>query len=234
MATLVLDGLDLARIIDHTLLKPESTPKEVVAACEEALELGVAAVCVSPSYAALAVRHAQDLPVAVVVGFPSGAHCSVTKAHEAKLAREEGASELDMVIDLGAAASADWAVVERDIAVVRAAVPRPVVLKVILETALLDGEGIDAACGAAEAAGADFVKTSTGFHPAGGASVEAVRRMARAVGGRLGVKASGGIRTHEQALMMVAAGATRLGVSRTRAVLARQPTAGPPQDADPG
>jgi deoxyribose-phosphate aldolase len=102
---------------------------------------------------------------------------------------------------------------------VRGAALRPIVLKVILETALLDAEGIDAACGVAEAAGADFVKTSTGFHPAGGASVEAVLRMARAVGGRLGVKASGGIRSREQALAMVAAGATRLGVSATRAVL---------------
>jgi deoxyribose-phosphate aldolase len=219
MATPALDGRRLARIIDHTLLKAEATPEDVVALCDEALELGVAAVCVSPSYASLAVHHARGLPVAAVVGFPSGAHRPAAKAYEAALACEEGAAELDMVMDLGAAASGDWATVERDVAAVRDAARRPVVLKVILETALLDAEGIDAACGAAEAAGADFVKTSTGFHPAGGASVEAVRRMASAVGGRLGVKASGGIRSREQALAMVAAGATRLGVSATRAVL---------------
>ncbi len=211
----------MARLIDHTLLKPEARPEDVVALCEEALMLGVAAVCVSPSYALLAAHHARGLPVAAVVGFPSGAHRPEAKAHEAALAMEEGAAELDMVMDLGAAASGDWATVERDVAAVRGAVPQPVVLKVILETALLDAEGIDAACAAAEAAGADFVKTSTGFHPAGGASIEAVRRMASAVGGRLGVKASGGIRSREQALALIAAGATRLGVSATHAVLER-------------
>ncbi len=219
MVTPALEVRNLARLIDHTLLKPEATPEDVVALCEEALVLGVAAVCVSPSYASLAVHHAGGLPVAAVIGFPSGAHRPAAKAYEAALACEEGAGELDMVMDLGAAASGDWSIVGRDVAVVREAAPRPAVLKVILETALLDAEEIDAACGVAEAAGADFVKTSTGFHPAGGACVQAVRRMSGAVGGRLGVKASGGIRSHEQALAMVAAGATRLGVSATRAVL---------------
>lgn len=219
MASFALEARTLARVIDHTLLKAEATPEDVVALCDEALRLDVAAVCVSPFYASLARQHALGLPVAAVVGFPSGAHRPAVKAYEAALACEDGAAELDMVMDLGAAASGDWATVERDVAAVRDAVPRPVVLKVILETAILDAKEIDAACGAAEAAGADFVKTSTGFHPAGGASVEAVRRMASAVGGRLGVKASGGIRSREQALAMVAAGATRLGVSATRAVL---------------
>lgn len=220
MATPAADGRKLARIVDHTLLKAAATPEDVVALCDEALVLGVAAVCVSPSYASLAARHARGLPVAVVVGFPSGAHRAAAKAYEAGLACEEGAAELDMVINLGAAASGDWLTVEREVAAVREAAPRPVILKVILETALLDGEGIDAACGAVEAGGADYVKTSTGFHPAGGASVEAVQRMASAVDGRLGVKASGGIRSREQALAMVTAGATRLGVSATRTVLA--------------
>jgi deoxyribose-phosphate aldolase len=229
MATCAFDARELAGIIDHTLLKPEAGVAEVVALCDEALELGVAAVCVSPSHVSLAARHAGGLPVAVVVGFPSGAHRPAAKAHEAALACAEGASELDMVIDLGAATGGDWMVVERDIAAVRQAAPRPVVLKVILETALLDGDGIDAACAAAEAAGADFVKTSTGFHPAGGASVEAVRRMAGAVGGRLGVKASGGIRSREQALALVHAGATRLGVSAARAVIEGAPRL-PPLD----
>jgi len=119
--------------------------------------------------------------------------------------------------------------VERDLRAVREAAPRPAVLKVIVESALLDGAQLAAACRAAEAAGADFVKTSTGLHPAGGATVEAVRAMAAEVGGRLGVKASGGIRTHDQALAMVAAGATRLGLSATRAVL----EGAAPRDAGP-
>lgn len=213
------DARKLAGIIDHTLLKPEATAEDVTALCGEALALGVAAVCVSPSYVSLAARHADGLPVAVVVGFPSGAHRPAAKAYEAALACQEGAAELDVVMDLGAAASGDWVAVQGDVAAVRDAAPRPIVLKVILETALLDSDGIDAACAAAEAAGADFVKTSTGFHPTGGATVDAVRRMRSAVGGRLGVKASGGIRSRDQALAMVAAGATRLGVSATRAVL---------------
>ena len=124
-----------------------------------------------------------------------------------------------MVINLGLAMDGDWDGVQEDIEAVRAACPAPTVLKVIIESASLDDEQIVAACRAAEAAGADFVKTSTGFHPAGGASVEAVRLMAETVGGRLGVKASGGIRTTEAALAMIDAGATRLGLSGTASVL---------------
>jgi len=209
----------LAGMIDHTLLKPEATRAQVAALCEEAAALGVGALCVCSSFTAAAVQLAGPLPVAVVIGFPSGAHPSAVKAFEARRAHAEGASELDMVIDLGSAAAGDWDAVERDIAAVREAVPPPVVLKAILETALLDGNGIELACRSAERAGADFVKTSTGYHPAGGATVEAVARMAATVGGRLGVKASGGIRTSEDAVRMVEAGATRLGVSGTRAVL---------------
>ncbi len=209
----------LASIIDHTLLKPEATRAQVVALCEEAAALGTGAVCVCSSFTATAVEHAGDRPVAVVIGFPSGAHPAAVKAYEARRAHADGASELDMVIDLGSAAAGDWDAVERDVAAVREAVPAPVVLKAILETALLDGDGIEAACRSAERGGADFVKTSTGFHPVGGATEEAVARMAAAVGGRLGVKASGGIRTSADALRMVEAGATRLGVSGSRAVL---------------
>jgi deoxyribose-phosphate aldolase len=209
----------LARMIDHTLLKPEATRAQVAALCEEAAVLGVGALCVCSSFTAAAVGLAGDLPVAVVIGFPSGAHPSAVKAFEAERAHADGASELDMVIDLGSAAAGDWDAVERDITAVREAVPRPVVLKAILETALLDADGIDQACRRAEHAGADFVKTSTGYHPAGGATVEAVGRMAATVGGRLGVKASGGIRTSEDARRMIEAGATRLGVSGSREVL---------------
>jgi deoxyribose-phosphate aldolase len=206
-------------MIDHTLLKPEATREQVAGLCAEGAALGVGALCVCSSFTAAAVELAGDLPVAVVIGFPSGAHPTAVKVFEAERAHADGASELDMVIDLGSAAAGDWDAVERDIAAVREAVPPPVVLKAILESALLDGDGIDQACRRAERAGADFVKTSTGYHPAGGATVDAVARMASAVGGRLGVKASGGIRTSHDALRLIEAGATRLGVSGTRKVL---------------
>ena len=221
----------VAACIDHTLLKPEASAAAVVDLCVEAADLGVAAVCVSPSRIAvargaidrLAQTHAGAplaIAVAGVVGFPSGAHLAVVKAAEAERAVAEGASEIDMVIDLGAAIDGKWGLVEREIAEVRAAVPAPVLLKVILETALLTNDATACGCRAAEAAGADYVKTSTGFHPAGGASLEAVRIMVETVGGRLGVKASGGIRTGAAALEYLAAGATRLGLSASRAVLA--------------
>lgn len=207
---------ELAGMVDHTLLKPEATHNQVAALCDEARELGVLAVCVSPSM--LPVDGA-GLVVAAVCGFPSGKHTSEIKAAEAAAAVAAGAAEVDMVIDVGAAVAGEVEAVRSDIAAVRTAVPAPTVLKVIIESAALDDDTIVAVCEAAEAAGADFVKTSTGFHPSGGASVHAVELMARTVGGRLGVKASGGIRTSEAALAMVAAGATRLGLSGTAAVL---------------
>ena len=208
----------LAQIIDHTLLRPEASPEQIVELCEEALDLGVGAVCVSPSYVRLATEHVEDdVRVATVVAFPSGACRTAIKVAEAALACREGAEEVDMVIDLGFACSGHWSAVEGEIAAVRRETPGT--LKVIIESALLAPDAIVTACRVADAAGADYVKTSTGFHPAGGASVEAVRLMAGAVGGRLGVKASGGIRTAEQALAMVDAGATRLGISASRAVL---------------
>jgi len=157
--------------------------------------------------------------VATVCGFPSGKHASSVKAAEAARAVADGADEVDMVIDVGAAISGDYAAVEADIAAVRAAMLPGRLLKVIIESAALSDDAIVAVCRAAEAAGADFVKTSTGFHPAGGASVRAVGLMAWTVGGRLGVKASGGVRTSAEALAMIEAGATRLGLSGTRAVL---------------
>ncbi len=207
-------------MIDHTLLTPEATADEVVALCLEAAELGVAAVCVSPPLVPVAAGAvAVNTAVATVIGFPSGAHRSDVKAAEAEQAVGDGAAELDMVMELGAAAAGDWATVRSDIAAVRAAAPAPTVLKVIIESALWDEAGIVAACEAVESAGADYVKTSTGFHSAGGATVEAVTTMAAAVGERLGIKASGGIRDAATALAMVNAGATRLGCSATRAIL---------------
>jgi len=212
---------DVAQLIDHTLLKPEATAEQVAALVAEARELGVLAVCVSPSQ--LPLQGAEGLVVATVCGFPSGAHHSEVKAAEAARAVRDGAAEVDMVINLGEARAGNWAAVEADIAAVRAAAPSPVVLKVIIESAALDDEQVIAACRAAEAAGADFVKTATGFHPAGGASVHAVELMAQTVGGRLGVKASGGIRDAAAAQAMIDAGATRLGLSSSAAVLAGFP-----------
>ncbi|WP_298459443.1 deoxyribose-phosphate aldolase [uncultured Cellulomonas sp.] len=217
MSDVDLDRAGLARLVDHTLLKPEATPDDVAALVAEGARLGVFSVCVSPSMLPL---DAHGLAVATVCGFPSGKHHSDIKAAEAARAVADGADEVDMVIDVGAARAGRIADVESDIAAVRAAVPAPRVLKVIIESAALDDAQIVAVCQAAERAGADFVKTSTGFHPAGGATVHAVELMARTVGGRLGVKASGGIRTTDDALAMVRAGATRLGLSGTAGVLA--------------
>jgi len=211
---------EVARLIDHTLLKPEATRGDVDALIAEAIELGTYSVCVSPSMLPLVLPEGADLKVAVVAGFPSGKHTSAVKAAEASDAMRAGADEVDMVIDIGAAKAGDFASVEEDVAAVRAAVPTPTVLKVIIESAALTDDEIVAVCRAAESAGADFVKTSTGFHPAGGATVHAVELMSSTVGGRLGVKASGGVRTLADARSFVAAGATRLGVSGSRALLA--------------
>ncbi|MGE2817025.1 deoxyribose-phosphate aldolase [Mycobacterium heidelbergense] len=210
----------LAAVVDHTLLKPETTKAEVAALVAEAAELGVYAVCVSPSMVPAAIQ-AGGVRVATVAGFPSGKHLSAIKAQEAAHAAASGASEVDMVIDVGAALAGELGFVRSDIEAVRAATAGAV-LKVIVESAVLLGHNertLAAVCRAAEDAGADFVKTSTGFHPAGGASVRAVALMSETVGGRLGVKASGGIRTAADAVAMLDAGATRLGLSGTRAVL---------------
>lgn len=215
-----LDRATLASYLDHTLLKPEATAADVAALCAEANELRVAAVCVSPSRLPLPAGALDEgIALAVVCGFPSGAHLPAVKAREAALAVEQGATEVDMVIDLGRAREGDWSAVAADVAEVRGAIEGAALLKVIIESAVLDEAGIVAACRAAEDGGAGFVKTSTGFHPAGGATVEAVRLMASTVGGRLGVKASGGIRTAADALAMVEAGATRIGASASRAIL---------------
>ncbi|MFD4404108.1 deoxyribose-phosphate aldolase [Nocardia sp. NPDC058499] len=207
---------EVAAMIDHTLLAPEATSADVTALVAEARELGVYAVCVSP--AMLPVR-APGVVVATVAGFPSGKHHSLIKGAEARLAVDQGAAEVDMVIDIGAAVAGDYAAVLADIIVVREAIDQRAVLKVIIESAALTDAAIVEVCRAAEQAGADFVKTSTGFHPAGGAGPHAVRLMAETVGGRLGIKASGGIRTAEAAAELITAGATRLGLSRSRAVL---------------
>ncbi|HEX7396331.1 MAG TPA: deoxyribose-phosphate aldolase [Propionibacteriaceae bacterium] len=210
---------ELARLIDHTLLRTDASHGDVLALVAEGLDLGVFSVCVSPS-----MLPVPDLPVALklatVCGFPSGKHTTAMKVAEAAESVRLGADEVDMVIDLGLLKAGGYRDLVREIRAVRGEVP---LLKVIIESAALSDEEIVVACEAAAEAGADFVKTSTGFHAAGGASVHAVALMAATVGDQLGVKASGGIRTYEQAASLVAVGATRLGLSATADVLAGAP-----------
>ena len=208
-----MKGMDLARYIDHTLLKPTATPEEIRRLCREAMEHYFFAVCVNPAYVRLARETLGDAPVRVasVVGFPLEATPSEIKALEAAQAVAHGADELDMVIPLGLAKAHDWAGVEADVRAVRAAAPRAV-LKVILETGFLTPEEVRLAAQAAVRAGADFLKTSTGFGPRG-ATVEDVRLLVEVAQGRAEVKAAGGIRTPEDAWRMIEAGATRIGTS---------------------
>lgn len=207
---------DIAAIIDHTLLKPESTADDVRALVEEAMQLGTFSVCVSPNQ--LPIEVPSSLKVATVCGFPSGAHKPQVKAAEARQSVELGADEVDMVVNLKLVKEGAWEDVEADIRAVREATSGAL-LKVIIESAALTDEEIVACCQASEAAGADFVKTSTGFHSSGGASTHAVELMRRTVGDRLGVKASGGIRDAATAIAMIEAGANRLGLSSSRAIL---------------
>ncbi len=209
---------ELARYVDHTLLRTDATGADVAALLAEAKALGTYSICVSPNMLPV-LGDRGDVLLATVCGFPSGKHTAAVKAAEAAESVRLGADEVDMVIDIGLLKAGNVRAVQDEIAMVKAAVPSPKVLKVIIESAALTDDEIVAACRAAEAAGADFVKTSTGFHSAGGASEHAVALMAKTVGGRLGVKASGGIRTHDSAMAMIAAGATRLGLSGTAGVL---------------
>ncbi|MDO4899264.1 deoxyribose-phosphate aldolase [Actinomyces sp.] len=203
----------VAAIIDHTLLKPEATGAQVAELIAQGAELGAYSVCVSPNQ--LPVQVPAGLHVATVCGFPSGAHATAIKAAEAAA---QAADEGEKVVNLKLVNQHDYVDLEADIRAVKEAVGEKL-LKVIIESAVLADDEIVAVCRAAEAAGADYVKTSTGFHPAGGASVHAVELMRATVGDRLGVKASGGIRTAADALAMIEAGATRLGVSATVAIL---------------
>jgi deoxyribose-phosphate aldolase len=218
---------ELARFIDHTLLAPEATRDEVLATCRDAAEWQVAAVCLSPSWLPLPVGVlGEGVRVCTVVGFPSGAHTSTMKAAEAAEAVRNGANEIDMVVNLGLVRAGDWRGVESDIRAVRRAIDAVAgrrVLKVICESAALSDDELRNTCRAAVAGGTDFVKTSTGFHKAGGATERAVAIMRETVGNDIGVKASGGVRTTAAALAMIAAGATRIGASATREILAGMP-----------
>lgn len=205
--------MDLAKFIDHTLLKADAKVEDIVALCGEATEHRFAAVCVNPSYVDLAAHllTGTGVKVATVVGFPLGATFSAVKACEAKEAVLRKADELDMVINIGAAKAGQWEMVEEDIRQVVAAAEGKTV-KVIIEVALLDGSEKRRACEAILAAGAGFVKTSTGFGPSG-ATVEDIELIKEVVGTRIGIKASAGIRTRQQAELLITAGATRLGTS---------------------
>ncbi len=215
-----MDKKTIAAMIDHTLLKPEATAAQVEKLCAEAAEYHFASVCVNPVYIPLAARLLKGTGVKVccVVGFPLGAIAPEQKAAEAASCAAMGAEELDMVIHVGAAKAGDWALVQRDIeGVVKAAAGRTV--KVIIETCLLTDEEKVKACEAAKAAGAHFVKTSTGFST-GGATTHDIALMRKTVGPEMGVKASGGIRDYATAMAMIEAGANRIGASAGIAIVA--------------
>jgi deoxyribose-phosphate aldolase len=219
---------ELARYIDHTLLAAEATRDEVLMACRDAVVWNVAAVCISPSWLPLpSGTLVPSVALCTVVGFPSGAHAATMKAREAALAVESGADEVDMVVNLGLVRDGRWIDIEAEVSGVRSAldaIRREAVLKVICESAALSDHELRATCKAAVAGGADFVKTSTGFHKAGGATERAVAIMRETVGPSIGVKASGGVRTTAAALSMIVAGATRIGTSATREILAGMPS----------
>ena len=217
--------IDLAPLIDHTLLKPEATEAQIDQLCSEAARHHFRSVCVNSSWARHCARRLEGtgVRVCVVVGFPLGAMDSRAKAFEAGTATADGAREIDMVINVGALKSECLDLVRDDVMAVRRACPAGVVLKVILETCLLSNEEKLVACRLAKEAGADFVKTSTGFNKAG-ATVEDVALMRQAVGAEMGVKAAGGIRSLEDALAMIEAGANRLGTSSGVLLVAGQRT----------
>jgi deoxyribose-phosphate aldolase len=223
----------LAALIDHTLLKPEATPDQIAQLCYEARKYGFATVCINPTHVALAAQllHGSAVGVCTVVGFPLGATPPEVKAYEAQVALDQGATEIDMVVNIGALKARDYEMVARDIrAVVRVCHARtpPALVKAIIEAALLTDEEKIAACLLAKESGADYVKTSTGF-AAGGATVADVALMRRTVGQQMGVKAAGGVRTRDEAEAMVKAGATRIGASAGVKIVQTSPTpaAGP-------
>jgi deoxyribose-phosphate aldolase len=211
--------MDLAPYIEHTRLSADTMPSDVERLVDEARQHGLLGVCVPPRHVQRAVAQAGGSPLRVVtvVGFPLAGSASVVKAFEAERAVDDGAQEVDMVLSIGDALAGDWSSVRADIDAVRAAVP-DATLKVILETGLLGRDQMKRAALASVDAGAEFVKTSTGYGPRG-ASVADVAWLVEIVGGRAGVKASGGIRTREDAEQLVAAGATRIGTSRGLAMV---------------
>ena len=217
----------LAGMIDHTILKPEATRAEVARLCDEAIAHGFASVCVNAVHAGFVAGRLKNSAVktCVVVGFPLGASGAAAKADEAVRAIADGADEIDMVIDVGALREGDLDRFRADIAAVRQATAGKV-LKVIIETCLLNDAQKETACRISKELGADFVKTSTGFS-SGGATVEDIALMRRVVGPEMGVKASGGVRTAETAWALVEAGATRIGASASIAIVGGAGKGGP-------
>ena len=221
----MLTPSEMAKYIDHTVLKPEADQTAFDKLCEEAGEYRFKAVCVNSNRVWYVAKklHGTGVEICSVVGFPLGAMDSRAKAFEAQVAVENGATELDMVMNIGALKSGDNKTVEKDIQAVRTVAPRPVILKVIIETCLLSDEEKVLACKLAKNAGADFVKTSTGFST-GGAVAEDVALMRKTVGPDMGVKASGGIKNWNDAISMIEAGADRLGVSSGVAIIQGTPS----------
>jgi deoxyribose-phosphate aldolase len=213
-AALVMRPIDLTEYIDHTLLKPEATEEQIDNLCKEAAQYRFYSVCVNSNWAERCARRlgGTGVKVCAVVGFPLGAMDSRTKAFEARTAVSNGAAEIDMVMNVGAMKAKDIKTVREDMLAVRRACRSGIVLKVIIEACLLDDEEKVLACQIAKDTGADFVKTSTGFNKSG-ATVADVALMRRTVGPKMGVKAAGGIRSFTDAVAMIGAGATRLGVS---------------------
>lgn len=211
---------NLSSMIDHTLLKPDATEEQIKKLCKEARENKFASVCINPHYVPLAVEclRGSDVKVCTVIGFPLGASTTRTKVAEAKEVVENGAGEVDMVINIGALKSGDIDAVRNDIESVVIAVKDRALVKVIIETCLLTDEEKVKACQIAKMAGADFMKTSTGFST-GGATVEDVKLMRQVVGSEMGVKASGGVRSFATAMEMIKAGANRLGTSSGVAIV---------------
>ena len=211
--------MEYNKLIDHTLLKQDATPEQIVSLCEEAKKFNFMSVCVNPSYVPLAaqVLEGSEVKVCTVIGLPLGMNLTRTKLDEAVLAISEGATEIDMVINVGMLKAGHDDYVEEEIRILKGAA-KDLILKVIIETCLLTDKEKVRACECAKRAGADFVKTSTGFST-GGATVHDVELMRKTVGPNMGVKASGGVRTHEDLIAMVNAGANRIGTSNGTKIL---------------
>ncbi len=219
--------MNIASLIDHTALKPETSKEQIEKLCGEAVEYGFASVCVNPCYVSLCSQLLKDskIKVCTVIGFPLGATTSAIKAAEATEAIENGAREVDMVINVGAVKSGDFDYVKKDIEAVVQAAKGKALVKVILETCLLTDEEKRLICRICKEAGADFVKTSTGFST-GGATVEDIKLMRDIVKPTMGVKASGGIRDYETAKAMIEAGASRIGASASVAIANKEKSGG--------
>jgi len=219
----LVENVNLASLVDHTLLKQDATVEQIRKVCLEAIEYKFASVCVNPSYVPLAAEllRGSCVKVCCVIGFPLGATTTKTKVSETKEVIDNGAQEVDMVINVGAVKSGNWDFVKNDIEAVIIAAGGKAILKVIIETCLLSNEEKIKTCAISKTAGADFVKTSTGFST-GGATVEDIMLMRKTVGQDMGVKASGGVKDYDTALAMVKAGATRLGTSSGVAIAKKE------------